>query len=87
MGHRVSWEQTRWHATALYNLQVKNPIRATDLVKFPWDKKNDTPVRLHTPEELEALKKRFNVSDKPDQDKLKAFKERLAKQLAVKNKQ
>lgn len=58
------WERTRWLATTLVNLQVKKPIKAKDLLPFPWDKKKEKPPEM-TPEQVkefqDRMRQKFNL--------------------------
>jgi len=42
VGQQQSWERERWSTTVLVNLQLpKNKkVKATDLVRFPWENKH-----------------------------------------------
>lgn len=86
---RLSWEQTRILGTTMVNLQSQKPISVHQYLPMPWDKEaKREPVRIPTQEEIDAMAKRFGVGqtvDDTEADKLKAFKEKLAKQIGPKN--
>ena len=47
------WERIRWLATVTINPHLKNSIKPTDLMQFPWEK--ETKSRI----DWEAVKKRM----------------------------
>lgn len=55
------WERTRWLATTLVNIQVKKAVKANDLLPLPWDKKNHKDTEAPTPEQIAAMKAKFNL--------------------------
>lgn len=47
------WERTRWQTAALLNVHAKKgkQVKPTDLIKFPWERKNEIkPKKLNKAE-------------------------------------
>ena len=62
--YKERWEMLRLHNHAVIASQSTKPLKAEDIMKFPWDdRRNDKKVM--TEEELEAarnrIKEKFNL--------------------------
>ncbi len=57
---RETWEQTRWSTALLINIQLPKgkQVKATDLIRFPWDKKTKKVQKFSSKNDvLESIKK------------------------------
>jgi len=54
---RERWERTRWQTAVMLSPHAKKnkPIKVTDLLEFPWEKKDKRKFKVKlTPEEIAA---------------------------------
>ena len=57
---RTTWDQTRFLATAMLQPYSKKTLKATDIVRFPWDeKKEEVPKGTSSRERMEEVRKRL----------------------------
>lgn len=57
---RAAWDQTRFLATAMLQPYSKKTLKATDIVRFPWDeKKEEVPKGTSSRERMEEVRKRL----------------------------
>ena len=57
---RTAWDQTRFLATAMLQPYSKKTLKATDIVRFPWDdKKEEEPKGTSSRERMEEVRKRL----------------------------
>ena len=57
---RVAWDQTRFLATAMLQPYSKKTLKATDIVRFPWDdKKEEAAKGTSSRERMEDVRRRL----------------------------
>lgn len=57
---RAERDQTRFLATAILQSYSKKTLKATDIVRFPWDeKKEEVPKGTSSRERMEEVRKRL----------------------------
>ena len=57
---RAERDQTRFLATAIRQPYSKKTLKATDIVRFPWDeKKEEVPKGTSSRERMEEVRKRL----------------------------
>lgn len=55
---KTSWEQTRIVAYIIAQSNSTKTLKASDILKFPWDSKEE--IKKSTPEDREELKRKMN---------------------------
>ena len=56
---RITWDQIRFLATAMLQPYSKKALKATDVVKFPWDDKaKEAPKGTSSRERMEEVRRR-----------------------------
>ena len=57
--YKNSWEQTRYMALCMLTPYSKKSLKATDLVRSPWEDTEPDNTKLATREDFEKLKKKY----------------------------
>lgn len=56
---RAERDQTRFLVTAMLQPYSKKTLKATDIVRFPWDKDAEVPKGTSSRERMEEVRKRI----------------------------